>query len=56
MDENENKVVDTQQTNTQEEAPKGEQTSEQQLTTAHNALDSAEKDLVSKGVDFAWLR
>lgn len=31
------------QTDTQEEAPKGEQTSEQQLTTAHNALDSAEK-------------
>ena len=43
------------QTDTQEEAPKGEQTSEQQLTTAHNALDSAEKDLVSKGVDFAGL-
>ncbi len=43
------------QTDTQEEAPKGEQSSEQQLTTAHNALDSAEKDLVSKGVDFASL-
>lgn len=43
------------QTGTQEEAPKGEQTSEQQLTTAHNALNSAEKDLVSKGVDFAGL-
>lgn len=43
------------QPDTQEEAPKGEQTSEQQLTTAHNALDSAEKDLVSKGVDFAGL-
>lgn len=54
-----NQATDTQstetQTNTQEEAPKGEQTSEQQLTTAHNALDSAEKDLVSKGVDFAGL-
>ena len=43
------------QTDTQEESPKGEQTSEQQLTTAHNALDSVEKDLVSKGVDFAGL-
>ena len=54
-----NQVTDTQstetQTGTQEEAPKGEQTSEQQLTTARNALDSAEKDLVSKGVDFAGL-
>lgn len=54
-----NQATDTQgtetQTDTQEEAPKGEQTSEQQLTTAHNALDSAEKDLVSKGVDFAGL-
>ena len=43
------------QTDTQEESPKGEQTSEQQLSTAHNALDSVEKDLVSKGVDFAGL-
>ena len=43
------------QTDTKEEAPKGEQTSAQQLTTAHNALDSAEKDLVSKGIDFAGL-
>lgn len=43
------------QTDTQEEYPKGEQTSEQQLSTAHNALDSVEKDLVSKGVDFAGL-
>ena len=54
-----NQTTDTQgtetQTDTQEEAPKGEQTSEQQLTTAHNALDSAEKDLVSKGVDFSGL-
>ena len=54
-----NQTTDTQstetQTDTQEEAPKGEQSSEQQLTTAHNALDSAEKDLVSKGVDFAGL-
>ena len=54
-----NQATDTQstetQTDTQEEAPKGEQTPEQQLTTAHNALDSAEKDLVSKGVDFAGL-
>jgi len=54
-----NQATDTQstetQTATQEEAPKGEQSSEQQLTTAHNALDSAEKDLVSKGVDFASL-
>ena len=54
-----NQATDTQstktQTDTQEEAPKGEQTSEQQLTTAHNALDSVEKDLVSKGVDFAGL-
>lgn len=54
-----NQATDTQstetQTDTQEEAPKGEQTSEQQLTTSHNALDSAEKDLVSKGVDFAGL-
>src|SRR5574344_2721152 len=49
-----NQATDTQstetQTDTQEEAPKGEQTSEQQLSTAHNALDSVEKDLVSKGV------
>lgn len=54
-----NQTTDTQSTETQidtkEEAPKGEQSSEQQLTTAHNALDSAEKDLVSKGVDFAGL-
>lgn len=54
-----NQTTDTQSTETQidtkEEAPKGGQSSEQQLTTAHNALDSAEKDLVSKGVDFAGL-
>lgn len=43
------------QTDTKEEAPKGEQTTEQQLSTAHTALDSAEKDLVSKGVDFTGL-
>lgn len=43
------------QTTQQEETPKAEQTSEQQLTNAHNALDGAEKDLVSKGVDFAGL-
>lgn len=112
MDENENKVVDTQQTNTQpeqavdnvtvstsanaqisvkdttesvdnvlndvvnedtqttdsqgtetqtdtqteqEDTPKAEQTSEQQLTHAHEALDGVEKDLVTKGVDFAGL-
>lgn len=48
-----NSQTDTQ--TEQEEAPKAEQTSEQQLTTAHNALDSVEKDLVSKGVDFAGL-
>lgn len=39
----------------QEEAPKAEQTSEQQLTHAHEALDGVEKDLVTKGVDFAGL-
>ena len=54
-----NQATDTQstetQTDTQEEAPKGEQTTEQQLSTAHTALDSAEKDLVSKGVDFTEL-
>lgn len=54
-----NQTTDTQstetKTDTQEEAQKGEQTSEQQLSTAHNALDSVEKDLVSKGVDFAGL-
>lgn len=54
-----NQATDTQSTetqiDTQEEAPQEEQTSKQQLTTAHNALDSAEKDLVSKGVDFAGL-
>lgn len=43
------------QTGTQEEAPKAEQTSEQQLTHAHEALDGVEKDLVTKGVDFAGL-
>lgn len=54
-----NQATDTQstetQTDTQEEAPKGEQTSEQQLTHAHEALDGVEKDLVTKGVDFAGL-
>lgn len=54
-----NQTTETQpteeQTDTKEEAPKGEQTTEQQLSTAHTALDSAEKDLVSKGVDFTGL-
>lgn len=50
--------TDNSQTDTQteqEEAPKAEQPSEQQLSTAHNALDSVEKDLVTKGVDFSGL-
>lgn len=50
--------TDNSQTDTQteqEEAPKAEQTSEQQLTHAHEALDGVEKDLVTKGVDFAGL-
>ena len=50
--------TDNSQTDTQpeqEEAPKAEQPSEQQLTHAHEALDGVEKDLVTKGVDFAGL-
>lgn len=50
--------TDNSQTDTQpeqEESPKAEQTSEQQLTHAHEALDGVEKDLVTKGVDFAGL-
>ena len=54
-----NQTTDTQstesQTDTQEEAPKAEQPSEQQLAHAHEALDGVEKDLVTKGVDFAGL-
>ena len=53
-----NQATDTQSTETQteqEEAPKAGQTSEQQLTHAHEALDGVEKDLVTKGVDFSGL-
>lgn len=43
---------ETQTTEAEDTTPKTEEGTNQQLDTAHKALEDAEKDLVSKGVDF----
>ena len=52
---NEGGEGEQQETQQKEDTPKAEQTSEQQITSAHEAMDAVEKDLTNKGVNFANL-
>ena len=48
-------IDNTEQKTEESDSPKAEQSSEQQMANAHNALNSAEQDLANKGIDFVGL-